>query len=247
MMVKDVFSSRFTAKMQEDITTVAITRRVAYDGNRVSIQEERALLKSIITLLSIFWWPFLAHAEESSIYDYSFTTIDGRPMPLSDFKGRAILIINTASLCSFTQQYPLIQEVWERYKNRGLVVIGVPCNDFGNQEPEDEDQIQKFCSERRVTFLMTSKVSSKGEKQHPFFAWVAKAYGPAATPKWNFTKYLIDSNGKAAEWFLPTTLPNAPRLLKAIEASLPPRYEYKPDNLLPNGTQPSTLPPLIRP
>jgi glutathione peroxidase len=132
----------------------------------------------------------------SSAFDLSFTSIDGAPLPLARYRGRALLVVNTASFCGFTSQYADLQALWRRYRERGLVVIGVPSNDFGAQEPGNASQIKEFCQSRYgVDFPITGKQSVIGPQAHPFFRWIATELGEAGAPRWNFHKYLVGPDG----------------------------------------------------
>ena len=157
-----------------------------------------------------------------SAHDFSFTAIDGKPLPLKSFEGRALLVVNTASECGFTKQYSDLQELFDKYGERGLTVLGVPCNDFGGQEPGTEEQIAAFCSTRfGVTFPLTAKESVTGAKAHPFFKWAAGEVGPLGSPKWNFHKYLIGTDGLLVDWFSSVTSPSSVKVQRAVEAVLP--------------------------
>ena len=154
-------------------------------------------------------------------HDFEFASIDGEPLPLSRFKGNVVLVVNTASQCGFTRQYGDLQKTWERYRDRGLVVLGVPSNDFGGQEPGTEAQIKNFCEVNfDVDFPMTTKVRVKGENAHPFYKWSARQFGSAAKPRWNFHKYLIGPNGHLVDWFSTPTAPTSAKITRAIEAQL---------------------------
>lgn len=161
-------------------------------------------------------------AIAANAFDFRFTAIEGGDLPLSTFKGKAILVVNTASRCGFTPQYEGLEALWRQYKDRGLVVLGVPSNDFGGQEPGTNADIKKFCDINfQVDFPMTEKVKVKGANAHPFYKWAAKELGVLAAPKWNFHKYLVAPDGRLVDWFSTPTGPDAPRLRKAIEAALP--------------------------
>ncbi len=163
-----------------------------------------------------------AVAQAGSAHDYSFTTIDGEPMPLSAYAGKAVLVVNTASLCGFTPQYKGLQALWERYEARGLVVLGVPSNDFGSQEPGSSTEIKNFCDTNyAITFPLAEKEVVSGEGAHPFYKWAKAELGALAAPKWNFHKYLVAPDGRLVDWFATTTKPNADKVIKAIEAVLP--------------------------
>ena len=155
-------------------------------------------------------------------HEFEFTSIEGAPVPMETFKGKAVLVVNTASRCGFTHQYANLQSVWERYRERGLVVLGVPSNDFGGQEPGTESEIKQFCEVNfNVDFPMTSKVHVKGENAHPFYRWASQELGSASKPRWNFHKYLISPDGQLVDWFSTPTSPTSERVLRAIEAQLP--------------------------
>lgn len=157
-----------------------------------------------------------------SAHDFSFASIDGKPLPLSKFAGGAVLIVNTASRCGMTPQYEGLQALWEQYRGRGFAVLGVPSNDFGGQEPGTEAEIKAFCADNyRVGFPMTSKNAVLGPDAHPFYRWVIDEAGEAAAPKWNFHKYLIDADGSLKGSFGSKTAPDDPELIAALEAELP--------------------------
>jgi len=163
-----------------------------------------------------------AAAMASSAHEFDFTSIDGGPLPLSQFRGRAILVVNTASFCGFTSQYEGLQALWEEYRDRGLVVLGVPSNDFGGQEPGTAAEIKAFCTVNyAIDFPMTEKVAVKGADAHPFYRWAADELGAMSKPRWNFYKILIAPDGRAVNWFASTTKPQSGKLRRAVEAVLP--------------------------
>lgn len=155
-----------------------------------------------------------------SIYDISINSITGEPINLTDFKGKKILFVNTASECGFTGQYADLEKLYETYKDK-LVVIGVPCNQFGGQEPGTLTEIQSFCQVNYgVTFLLTEKVDVKGENQHPLYAWLTnkEMNGVKNTSvKWNFQKYLIDENGNYIDYFYSMTKPLSSKITKYVQ------------------------------
>ncbi|CEG56098.1 glutathione peroxidase [Legionella fallonii] len=155
-------------------------------------------------------------------YDYSFHTLAGhKPLPLNSFRGKVLLIVNTASKCGFTPQYVGLEKLYEQYKDKGLVILGVPSNDFGGQEPGSEEEITNFCQiNYGVSFPMTSKEVVLGKTAHPFYLWAKKKLGFGSAPKWNFHKYLIDQNGKLITYFYSFTSPSSSRLIKSIEKAL---------------------------
>jgi glutathione peroxidase len=154
-------------------------------------------------------------------YDFSFRSIDGGELPLSKFKGKAILVVNVASQCGLTPQYSGLEALWKDKRDKGLVILGVPANDFGAQEPGSEAQIKTFCETRfAVDFPMTAKEHVIGAEAHPLYKWIASELGEAAAPKWNFHKYLFNKDGTIAGTFGSRTEPNAPDLGKAIDEAL---------------------------
>ncbi len=154
-------------------------------------------------------------------YDFSFRTIDGEPLPLTSFKGKALLVVNVASQCGLTPQYSGLEALWKEKRDKGLVVLGVPANDFGAQEPGTEEEIKSFCETRfAVDFPLTAKEHVIGAEAHPFYKWVAAELGEDAAPKWNFHKYLLGRDGSIAGTFGSRTAPDAPELKSAIDEAL---------------------------
>jgi glutathione peroxidase len=158
----------------------------------------------------------------SSIYDFSANRLDGTPVALRDFAGKVLLVVNTASKCGFTPQYEGLEALYRQYGERGLVVLGFPCNQFGAQEPGTAEQIGAFCQKNYgVSFPMFEKIEVNGAGAHPLYRWLkSQARGVLGSEaiKWNFTKFLVDRDGKVVERFAPTTRPED---LKAhIEALL---------------------------
>ena len=160
---------------------------------------------------------------DGSVYDFEFTAInDHDKISLQDFKGKLTMIVNTASLCGFTKQYTELEKLWQEYKDSGLIVIAVPSNDFGGQEPNANNEIAEFCySQFKVSFILTAKAKVKGEDAHPFFKWVRKNYGWFAEPKWNFYKFLVDTDGKPLAWFSSLTSPTNKKITDIIDKNLP--------------------------
>lgn len=154
-------------------------------------------------------------------HDFEFTAIDGGPLPLSRFRGKAVLVVNTASECGLTPQYEGLEQLWRDYRERGLVVLGVPSNDFGGQEPGTEAQIQEFCrTSFGVDFPMTAKAIVKGEDAHPFYRWAKERLGEAGEPRWNFHKLLIGKDGEAVVGISARTEPTSPEMIEAVEGAL---------------------------
>ena len=156
-----------------------------------------------------------------SAYDFEFKGIDGDPLPLSSFRDKAVLVVNTASQCGLTPQYDGLEALWSQYRDQGLVVLGVPSNDFGAQEPGTESEIKSFCETRfSVDFPMTAKAIVKGDAAHPFYKWAKSELGEAAEPKWNFHKILIGKDGRLVAGFGSRTEPGDPAVVAAIDGAL---------------------------
>tara|TARA_B110000438_G_C15720677_1_gene609660 strand:- start:728 stop:1243 length:516 start_codon:yes stop_codon:yes gene_type:complete len=151
-------------------------------------------------------------------YDFSFNDIDGTKLNLSEYKGKVIIVVNVASQCGFTSQYEDMQKIWEKYQSNGVVVLAVPSNDFGGQEPGSNADIKVFCEAKfGISFPITEKVSVKGSDAHPFYKWAKDNYGKSAVPKWNFHKIIIDKNGKINDTFSSITRPSSKKFIKVIE------------------------------
>src|SRR6202041_130823 len=140
----------------------------------------------------------------ASIYEFTLPSIDGKPLPLANFKGKVVLVVNVASRCGFTPQYTALEATYEKYKDQGFVILGFPANNFGGQEPGTNEEIQKFCTGKyNVTFPVYGKVSVKGDDQTPLYSYLTKDANPAVAGdiKWNFTKFLVDRNGNVVQRF----------------------------------------------
>ena len=160
--------------------------------------------------------------SESKLYDFTMTSINGIPMPLADYQGKPVLLVNVASRCGLTPQYEGLQALYQKYQERGLVILGLPCNQFAGQEPGTESDIQQFCSMNySVTFPMTSKIAVNGKERHPLYQWLAgdDAKYPGDI-SWNFEKFLIDKHGEVAARFSPRTEPEADDVIEAVERVL---------------------------
>lgn len=155
-----------------------------------------------------------------SAFDFSFQYLGGAEFKLSAFMGKVLLIVNTASECGLTPQYEPLEQLYQKYKDQGLVVIGVPSNDFGGQEPGGKDEILSTCKIYHVSFPITEKVKVKGKDAHPFYQWASKQVGLLGRPKWNFHKYLIGRDGRLIEWFASTTSPMSQSLTTKVESAL---------------------------
>ncbi len=157
----------------------------------------------------------------SSAHDFSFTSINGAALPLAGFKGKAVLVVNTASKCGLTPQYEGLETLYRNWRDRGLVVLGVPCNQFAGQEPGAESEIKDFCAlAYQVDFPMTAKTEVKDAGRHPFYAWAEEVLGPPAVPAWNFHKILIGPDGAAIAAFGPRTDPLDPEITNAVSATI---------------------------
>jgi glutathione peroxidase len=157
----------------------------------------------------------------TTAYDYDFTAIDGSALPMTTFRDKVVLVVNVASACGLTPQYDGLEQLYRDYREQGLVVLGVPCNQFAGQEPGTEADIQEFCRTNfGVDFPMTSKVDVKGEGAHPFYKWAVGEVGEPAEPVWNFHKLLVGKDGTLINVFGPRTTPDDAELKAAIEGAL---------------------------
>jgi len=159
----------------------------------------------------------------SGVYSFTLNSIDGKPAPLADYKGKVVLLVNVASQCGYTPQYSALEAIYEKYKDQGFVILGFPANNFGAQEPGTNEEIKTFCTRKySVTFPMYSKISVKGEDQAPLYAYLTKETGPgiAGEIKWNFTKFLVDRDGKVIQRFEPAVTPDSKEVTGAIEKQL---------------------------
>ena len=157
----------------------------------------------------------------ASAHDFTFTGIDNKPIDMKQYKGHPVLVVNVASFCGFTPQYTELQKLHETYGPKGLVVLGVPSNDFGAQEPKTEPEIAKFCETNYgVTFPMTAKQKVVGMDAHGLYQWIGGEAGEGALPKWNFHKYLIDKDGKLAGSWPSKVGPLSPEITGAVQVAL---------------------------
>lgn len=174
--------------------------------------------------LMLLLLPALALAASKSVYDFTLNSIDGQPSPLSSFKGKVVMLVNVASKCGYTPQYSALESTYEKYKDRGLVIVGIPANNFGAQEPGTNEEIKTFCSRKyNVTFPMMAKVSVKGSDQTPLYQFLTdKTLNPTTGGeiKWNFTKFIFDRDGNAIARFEPEVTPDSPQITAAIEKAL---------------------------
>ena len=154
-------------------------------------------------------------------FDLKIKSLDGYLIELSDYKNKAVLVVNVASNCGFTKQYEDLQKLWETYKDRGLIVLGVPSNQFGSQEPGTNEEIKKFCEVNfNINFPMTDKVDVKGENAHPIYLWAKDNFGKSAVPKWNFHKILINTEGKIQNTYSSLTKPSSKKIIEEIDKIL---------------------------
>lgn len=183
----------------------------------------RRMIAPLVGVCAMLGFLGLARGDvPGSAYDFTFQSIEGQPLPLSTFKGKALLVVNTASQCGYTRQYEGLEALYDRYGPTGLVVLGVPSNDFGGQEPGRNEEIKDFCETTfDISFPLTEKTSVTGADAHPFYQWAADKLGLVAKPRWNFHKYLIGPDGTLVDWFSTITEPTSPRVTKAIETLLP--------------------------
>lgn len=181
----------------------------------------RAIL--VIAFAAVGGWTMTPRdAAAETAWDFTFTSIDGEAMPLSTWRGKALLVVNTASRCGFTPQYEGLQALWQKYRDRGLVVIGVPSNDFGGQEPGSAAQIKSFCETSfAVDFPMTDKNQVVGAEAHPFYRWAAGSLGADKAPRWNFHKYLVAPDGSLAASIPTRSDPTSEPVVAAVEKVLP--------------------------
>ena len=159
----------------------------------------------------------------SGVYSYTLNSIDGKPAPLAEYKGKVVLLVNVASQCGYTPQYSALEAIYEKYKDQGFVILGFPANNFGAQEPGTNEEIKTFCSRKySVTFPMYSKISVKGADQTPLYAYLTKETGPGISGdiKWNFTKFLVDRAGNVVQRFEPAVTPDSNEMVGAIEKQL---------------------------
>jgi glutathione peroxidase len=163
-------------------------------------------------------------AQTKSIYDFTMKSIDGQQVSLGSYSGKVVLLVNVASKCGFTPQYAGLEALYTKYKDRGLVIVGIPANNFAQQEPGTDAEIKTFCSNKyNVTFPMMSKVSVLGDDKTPLYVFLTdKSTNPqiGGDIKWNFTKFLFDRNGKPVARFEPNVTPDSPQVTSAIEAAL---------------------------
>ena len=179
--------------------------------------------KKLLVGLTIFMFFFKSSSAgnyEKVFYDFKIKSISGEIIDLNKYKNKVILIVNTASYCGFTKQYGELQELWDQYKSKGLVVFGVPSNSF-NQEKKNDEDVKKFCEVNfNISFPLSSITDVKGENVHELFKWAADNHGKSAIPKWNFHKILINKEGKVEDTYSSFTKPLSNKIIKKIESIL---------------------------
>ena len=179
-----------------------------------------------VTLLIIIFMIFFSKNNVSANYDkvffdFKINSITGEVINLNDYKDKVVLIVNTASYCGFTKQYDDLQKIWDTYKNKDFVIIGMPSNQFGSQEPGTNEEIKEFCEVNfNINFPITSITEVKGENSHELFKWAEKNHGKSAIPKWNFHKILINKEGKIEETYNSFTKPMSKKITSKIESLL---------------------------
>ena len=182
------------------------------------------LNKKIIIYILIIMFSFLNKTlsdNSKTFFDFKINSINGEELDLSKFYGKTILLVNVASKCGFTKQYDDLQKLYEDFQDKGLVVIGVPTNQFGGQEPGTESDIKNFCETNfNITFPMTSKYEVKGDNAHPIYIWAKDTYGKSTVPKWNFNKILINKNGKIEDTFASFTGPISKKIINKLNQIL---------------------------
>tara|TARA_A100000164_G_scaffold379553_1_gene424140 strand:+ start:2338 stop:2883 length:546 start_codon:yes stop_codon:yes gene_type:complete len=177
--------------------------------------------KCLLVLFMIFSFFSNLNANYDKLaYDFSFRGIDGNVINLENYKSKVIVVVNVASRCGYTPQYKDLQELWSKYKERNLVIIGIPTNNF-KQEPGTNKDIKKFCeSNFGISFPLTEKTNVIGTDAHPFYKWAKKNYGIGAIPKWNFHKIVVDKNGKITDTFASFTKPSSKKFINSIEKEI---------------------------
>jgi glutathione peroxidase len=169
----------------------------------------------------MFFFKSSSHANyEKIFYDFKINSISGDIIDLNDFKGKPVLVVNTASYCGFTKQYNDMQELWERYKDKGLIVLGIPSNSF-NQEKKDNSDVKKFCEVNfNINFPLTEITDVKGDNAHEIYKWAKNNFGKSAVPKWNFYKILINKEGKIEDTYASLTNPTSKKIINKVESLL---------------------------
>ncbi len=178
------------------------------------------LLIIVVTII-MFFFKSTSQADYKKIfYDFKINSISGDVINLNDFKGKPVLVVNTASYCGFTKQYDDMQALWQRYRDKGLVVLGIPSNSF-NQEKKNNDDVKEFCEVNfNINFPLTEITEVKGDNAHEIYKWAKKNFGKSAIPKWNFYKILINKEGKIEDTYASLTNPTSKKIINKVESLL---------------------------
>ncbi|MDA7597284.1 glutathione peroxidase [Candidatus Pelagibacter sp.] len=180
----------------------------------------KKLFLSVILIIMFFFNNSVKADYEKTFYNLNIESITGEIINFKEYENKAVLVVNTASYCGFTNQYKELQELWDNYKSKDLIVLGIPSNSF-NQEKNKDDEIKKFCEVNfNINFPLSTLTEVKGDNAHEIFKWAKKNYGKSAVPKWNFHKILINKEGKIEDTFLSFTKPMSNKLIKKIEEIL---------------------------
>jgi glutathione peroxidase len=182
------------------------------------------IVRNLAVILSLFVAGVCMAAPANSVYNFTLKSIDGQPVNLKSYHGKVLLLVNVASKCGYTPQYAGLESLYEKYKDRGLIIVGIPANNFAGQEPGTNAEIKTFCRNKyNVSFPMMSKVSVLGEDKTPLYVFLTdKSVNPqiGGDIKWNFTKFLFDRNGKPVARFEPAVTPDSPQVTAAVESAL---------------------------
>ncbi len=178
-------------------------------------------LQIIGATIIMFFFTSSSHADYKKIfYEFKINSISGEVIDLNDFKGKPVLVVNTASYCGFTKQYDDMQELWDRYRDKGLIVLGIPSNSF-NQEKKNNSDVKEFCEVKfNINFPLTEITEVKGDNAHEIYKWAKANHGKSAVPKWNFYKILINKEGKIEDTYASLTNPTSNKIIKKIESLL---------------------------
>ena len=180
--------------------------------------------KYLLILICLVMFSFLDKVEakyDKLFFDLNIKNIDNKILDLSDYKGKTVLLVNVASRCGFTKQYSGLQELYEKYKEKNFIILGVPSNQFGGQEPGSNEEIKDFCETNfNITFPITDKIDVKGNNAHIIYKWAKENHGNSTVPKWNFHKILINKEGKIHDTFSSFTEPLSNKIIKQIELIL---------------------------
>ena len=169
-------------------------------------------------LIFFLFFLLMSKIAQANLYEYTFKGIDGDTIILDSLKGKPLIIVNTASFCGYTYQYQELQNIYDKYKDKGLIIIGIPSNDFGNQEFSNNKEVKNFCEIKfNITFTLAEITKIKGKNGHPFFKWIKNQNGFLSFPKWNFYKYIFDKRGNLTAWFSSVTKPNSDRFINEVD------------------------------